>query len=61
MTQWNANLYDQKHQFISNFGENLVSISQPKNGATVTGIDTATSMIAIISEFFQKTGHFLLS
>ena len=32
MTKWNADLYDQKHQFVSNFGESLVSVLQPKNG-----------------------------
>ena len=32
MTKWDADLYDQKHQFVSNFGESLISILQPKNG-----------------------------
>lgn len=66
MTKWNPTLYDNKHKFVSNYGEYLVSLlNAQKNehildlgcgtgdlandisesGATVTGIDSAKSMI----------------
>lgn len=46
MTKWNADLYDQKHQFVSNFGESLVSILQPKNGEHILDVGCGTGDLA---------------
>ena len=46
MTRWNADLYDQKHQFVSNFGESLVSILQPKNGEHILDVGCGTGDLA---------------
>lgn len=29
-TKWNANLYDQKHDFVSKFGRSLVDLLAPQ-------------------------------
>ncbi|MEG0472868.1 MAG: methyltransferase type 11, partial [Solibacillus sp.] len=29
-SKWNANLYDQKHDFVSKFGESLVEVLAPQ-------------------------------
>ncbi|AXI08569.1 methyltransferase type 11 [Oceanobacillus zhaokaii] len=42
MTDWNATLYDDKHSFVSNFGEDLVSILKPKNGEHILDVGCGT-------------------
>lgn len=46
MTQWNAALYDDKHKFVSNFGESLVTLLQPKLGEKILDVGCGTGDLA---------------
>ncbi len=37
-TKWNANLYDQKHDFVSKFGESLVDLLAPQKNEDILDI-----------------------
>lgn len=43
---WNANLYDQKHSFVSRFGEDLVQLLAPKQGECILDLGCGTGDIA---------------
>lgn len=45
-TKWNANLYDDKHQFVSKYGEGLISFLQPKNGEHILDVGCGTGDLA---------------
>lgn len=46
MTHWNANLYDEKHRFVSNFGESLVTLLQPQKGEEILDVGCGTGDLA---------------
>lgn len=46
MTQWNAKLYDDKHQFVSNFGGSLVEVLAPKPGERILDVGCGTGDLA---------------
>lgn len=45
-TKWNASLYDQKHDFISKFGESLIDILAPKENERVLDVGCGTGDLA---------------
>ncbi|MDY0393938.1 methyltransferase domain-containing protein [Virgibacillus halophilus] len=46
MTNWNATLYDNKHKFVSNFGEGLVSLLNPQKGEHILDVGCGTGDLA---------------
>ena len=46
MTKWNATLYDDKHKFVSNFGEELVSLLNPQKGEHILDVGCGTGDLA---------------
>lgn len=49
--KWNASLYDEKHGFVSLYGEGLVQVLAPKQGENILDIGCGTGDIAkIISD-----------
>ncbi|MFJ7953893.1 class I SAM-dependent methyltransferase [Lysinibacillus sp. NPDC096418] len=45
-TKWNASLYDQKHDFVSKFGENLVDVLAPKEKEMILDVGCGTGDLA---------------
>ncbi|WP_163538582.1 class I SAM-dependent methyltransferase [Gracilibacillus sp. YIM 98692] len=43
---WNAHLYDQKHHFVSNFGNELIELLSPQNGESILDIGCGTGDLA---------------
>lgn len=41
-TQWNAQLYDSKHSFVSQFGTSLVELLSPKSGESILDLGCGT-------------------
>lgn len=39
---WNANLYDSKHSFVSKFGEDLIDLLAPKKGEYILDLGCGT-------------------
>lgn len=39
--KWNANLYDQKHGFVSKFGESLVDLLAPQKNEEILDVVVA--------------------
>ncbi|WP_153730757.1 class I SAM-dependent methyltransferase [Sporosarcina obsidiansis] len=46
MMNWNAELYDKKHKFVSNFGEDLVSLLHPQRGEHILDVGCGTGDLA---------------
>lgn len=44
--KWNSSLYDNKHQFVSNFGEDLVTLLAPKTGEHILDLGCGTGQLA---------------
>lgn len=44
MTQWNAELYDNKHGFVSNFGGSLIEVLAPKPGERILDVGCGTGI-----------------
>ena len=50
-TKWNANLYDDKHSFVSRYGEDLVDALKPLSGERILDLGCGTGYLAnLISE-----------
>ncbi|QPQ36077.1 class I SAM-dependent methyltransferase [Lysinibacillus sp. JNUCC-52] len=45
-TKWNANLYDQKHDFVSKFGESLVDLLAPQKHEHILDVGCGTGDLA---------------
>ncbi|KAB8129358.1 methyltransferase domain-containing protein [Gracilibacillus oryzae] len=43
---WNADLYDQQHKFVSNFGSNVIELLAPKKGESILDIGCGTGDLA---------------
>ncbi|MBS4195959.1 class I SAM-dependent methyltransferase [Lederbergia citri] len=43
---WNANLYDNKHAFVSTFGNNLIELLDPKKGEKILDLGCGTGDLA---------------
>lgn len=43
---WNATLYDTKHQFVSKYGEGLISFLHPKVGEQILDVGCGTGDLA---------------
>lgn len=46
LIHWNANLYDDKHQFVSDFGQGLVELLAPEKGELILDAGCGTGMLA---------------
>jgi trans-aconitate methyltransferase len=44
--KWNSSLYDYKHQFVSNFGEDLVTLLAPTQGERILDLGCGTGQLA---------------
>jgi len=44
--QWNANLYDSKHSFVSNYGADVVELLSPKKGEHILDLGCGTGDLA---------------
>lgn len=45
-TKWNASLYDQKHDFVSKFGESLIDILAPQKSEKILDVGCGTGDLA---------------
>lgn len=45
-TKWNASLYDQKHDFVSKFGESLVELLAPQKNEKILDVGCGTGDLA---------------
>lgn len=45
-TEWNADLYDNKHDFVSKFGEGVVALLQPQPGEKILDVGCGTGDLA---------------
>ncbi|OAH56647.1 MULTISPECIES: class I SAM-dependent methyltransferase [Bacillaceae] len=43
---WNANLYDTKHSFVSKYGDNLIELLAPKQGEKILDLGCGTGDLA---------------
>lgn len=43
---WNADLYDIKHSFVSEYGQNLVALLAPKQGEKILDLGCGTGDLA---------------
>ena len=44
-TNWNANLYDDKHSFVAKYGEDVVQLLAPKTGERILDIGCGTGYL----------------
>ena len=51
--EWNTNLYDQKHDFVSRYGEDVIKLLDPKSGEEILDVGCGTGDLAGI---IGKTG-----
>src|ERR1700712_2005528 len=52
-TKWNADLYDDKHGFVSKYGEDLVDVLAPQKGERILDLGCGTGYLA---DFISKSG-----
>ena len=53
--KWNANLYDEKHAFVSKYGEDLVDLLAPQSGENILDLGCGTGYLThLISESGAK-------
>ncbi|HEX9514219.1 MAG TPA: methyltransferase domain-containing protein [Puia sp.] len=52
-TQWNAHLYDDKHGFVSKYGEDLVDLLNPQQGERILDLGCGTGYLA---NYIAQTG-----
>src|SRR5665213_3022987 len=44
--KWDTNLYDQKHDFVSKYGEEVIGLLNPKNGEEILDLGSGTGDLA---------------
>src|ERR1019366_7344933 len=47
-TEWNANLYDDKHSFVFKYGEDLVEMLKPQRGERILDLGCGTGYLTSI-------------
>ena len=57
MSEWNAVLYDQKHEFVSKFGGSLVEILAPQKGEMILDLVCGTGDLGL-KNFSPKKDDF---
>ncbi|WP_037573588.1 class I SAM-dependent methyltransferase [Sporocytophaga myxococcoides] len=59
--KWNSSLYDKKHQFVSNYGEDLAKLLDPQKGEYILDLGCGTgqlaSVIATSGAFVEGVDH----
>ena len=50
---WDANLYDEKHAFVSKYGNDLIELLQPKQGEKVLDLGCGTGDLANVLHGFK--------
>lgn len=57
MSEWNAVLYDQKHDFVSKFGESLMDLLSPQKGEYILDLGCGTGDLAYEISKYGATVH----
>lgn len=57
MSEWNAVLYDQKHHFVSKFGEHLVDLLSPQKGESILDLGCGTGDLAYEISKYETIVH----
>ena len=45
---WNTNLYDQKHDFVSKYGEDVIALLNPLEGEDILDVGCGTGDLAAL-------------
>ncbi len=51
--KWNSNLYDQKHDFVSKYGEEVIQLLAPKVGEDILDVGCGTGDLAGFADYVR--------